>query len=401
MAAPLVYVVDDDPLKAADLARLLTEEARVDARACHGAAALAAAAAERPPDGVVADATASGVDGISIVEAMTRTDPDLAVLLVTRAGDADALSAARSRVGPLRVVARPFDPADLVCRLRAGLERRQLVAELAAARALAQEEHRVLDATRARVAETAAALEDRSRELGTATERLIAAEKLAAVGRVVTGLAHEISKQLALVGYAEAIRSRVSHDPELGEFADIIVSAQKRLVAMIDQIRDFTLDPSGAAALVREPCDVVAVVDEALAILRYDPDVRARNLARAFRARPLAALDHAKFAQVVLNLVSNAVLATEPGDTIAVELDVDDADLVLTVSDRGVGMPPEVLAHLGEPFFSTRGDRGSGLGVGICMRIVEEHGGSLRFESQVGRGTRAFVRLPTIGEGAR
>jgi signal transduction histidine kinase len=61
-------------------------------------------------------------------------------------------------------------------------------------------------------------------------------------------------------------------------------------------------------------------------------------------------------------------------------------------------MPPEVVARLGEPFFTTRGDRGSGLGVGICRRIVEEHGGTLAFSSAPGRGTTAVVRLPTLGD---
>jgi signal transduction histidine kinase len=59
-------------------------------------------------------------------------------------------------------------------------------------------------------------------------------------------------------------------------------------------------------------------------------------------------------------------------------------------------MAPEVLARLGEPFFTTRGDRGSGLGIGICMRIVEEHGGSLTYCSEVGKGTQARVRLPSL-----
>jgi signal transduction histidine kinase len=94
--------------------------------------------------------------------------------------------------------------------------------------------------------------------------------------------------------------------------------------------------------------------------------------------------------------VSNAVLATGPGDTIEIELGTAGGGVVLTVSDRGVGMSPEVLARLGQPFFTTRGDRGSGLGVGICMKIVEEHGGSLTYSSEEGVGTQARVRLPLL-----
>jgi len=219
---------------------------------------------------------------------------------------------------------------------------------------------------------------------------------------VVTGIAHELGRQLALVGYAEAIKSRVADDPELVEFADIIVNAQKRLAAMVDEMRDFVAaegEPRGA--LDREPADVVAVVDEALAILRYDRDVRERVIERDYRGRPLAALDRNKFCQVVINLVSNAVLATQPGDAIAVRVEVDRMSragqfAIITVADRGAGMRPDVLARLGEPFFTTRGDRGSGLGVGICMRIVEEHGGELTFASEVGRGTTARVTMPIL-----
>ncbi|MEM9493218.1 MAG: ATP-binding protein, partial [Myxococcota bacterium] len=161
--------------------------------------------------------------------------------------------------------------------------------------------------------------------------------------------------------------------------------------------------------LDRDPADLVAVVDEALAIMGYDRDVRQRTIVRDFRARPLCALHHEKFGQVIINLVSNAVMATQPGDEIRIELDLADSDsgaapttepalAVLTVADSGVGMPQEVLERLGEPFFTTRGDRGSGLGVGICMRIVEEHGGRLSYQSEVDRGTVARVTIPLLRE---
>jgi signal transduction histidine kinase len=132
--------------------------------------------------------------------------------------------------------------------------------------------------------------------------------------------------------------------------------------------------------------------------MRFDPDVRQRELHRDYHGRPLVMLHRQKFSQVVLNLVSNAVLATHPGDTVSVELDEYPRRgvAVVTVIDRGAGMPAEVLQRLGEPFFTTCGERGSGLGVGVCRRIVEEHGGTLAFESEVGVGTTARVTVPLI-----
>jgi signal transduction histidine kinase len=140
------------------------------------------------------------------------------------------------------------------------------------------------------------------------------------------------------------------------------------------------------------------VVDEALAILRYDKDVGARRLIRDFRARPLARLDRGKFGQVVINLVRNAAQASPQKGTITVALDEGPGGEVrLEIIDEGSGMPPEVLARLGEPFFTTRGDRGTGLGLGISRRIIDEHGGRIDFDSAPGRGTRALVTLPGIG----
>jgi signal transduction histidine kinase len=179
----------------------------------------------------------------------------------------------------------------------------------------------------------------------------------------------------------------------------VIVHAQKRLLSMVDAIRDFSGGTSDRPLAV-EPADLAAVVDEALAIIGYDRDVRRRKVVRRIAAHPLCRLHHDKMTQVVINLVHNAALATADGGEIEVAVEEPGGGAaLLTVTDRGAGMSPEVLARLGEPFFTTRGDRGSGLGVGICRRIVEEHGGTLTFESQVGRGTTARVRLPTIDEG--
>jgi signal transduction histidine kinase len=352
-----VLVADDDPGAVREIAQLLAEEGHD------------VASDDEAVDAIVLGA---GADGSARIARLRADDPHLVV------------------------VDRPSDARELLPWLEAGLERRRLarrVDELEAA--VAHRDH-ALAASHHLVERTTAELRTTSTSLATATERLVEAEKLAAVGRVVTGIAHELSQHLALVGYAEAIKSRVADDPELVELAEVIVRAQKRLAAMIDEIRDFTDTGAARRGLAREPADLAAVVEEALGIISYDRDVRRRKIVRVWRARPLCALDQGKFQQVVMNLVSNAVLATRPGDEVTVAIDVRSGAAELTIVDRGVGMAPDVVARLGEPFFTTRGDRGSGLGVGICRRIVEEHGGRLDFESAVGQGTTARVSLPAL-----
>jgi signal transduction histidine kinase len=351
-----VLVADDDPGAVKTLTRLLAGEGHE--------------VVTTSPDVVVLGA---GADGSALIERLRVGDPHLVV--VDRTSD---------------------DERDLLPWLEAALERRRLARRVDELEAELAQRDRALAASKHLVERTTAELATTSSSLATATERLVEAEKLAAVGRVVTGIAHELSQQLALVGYAEAIKSRVAHDAELVELAEVIVRAQKRLAGMVDEMRDFTDTGAARRGLPREPADLAAVVEEALGIISYDRDVKRRRIVKAWRARPLCALDQGKFQQVVMNLVSNAVLATAPGDEVTVAIDARGAEAILTIADAGVGMPPEVVARLGEPFFTTRGDRGSGLGVGICKRIVEEHGGHLEYASEVGRGTTARVTLPSL-----
>lgn len=408
----LVYVLDDDPLLSKNLAAALAQESGIEVRTFTSPIPFRDACQETMPDALITCVQIADTDCLALAADLQQRDPGLAALVMTSETNESETARAIAALGPLRHVNKPCAMADLLPKLRVALERRRLLRELEEAKSVVESRDAALEESTRRVEQARAELRSTHIELRTATERLMHAEQLAAVGRVVTGIAHELSRQLTLVGYAEAIKSRVAHDAELVEFADIIVSAQKRLTAMVDEIRDFAAAQGNVdGRLDREPADVAAVVDESLALMRYDRDVRKRTILREYRARPLAALHRIKFSQVVINLVSNAVLATEPGDTITVRLEtgLDGTDDVagdasaqvqsvasLTVVDQGEGMPAEVLERLGEPFFTTRGDEGSGLGVGICTRIVEEHGGKLTYKSNVGHGTTARVTIPLL-----
>ena len=351
-------------------------------------------ARQRPFDALLASHGA--LDGVSLAQSMLAVDSELVVLLAVRVGDEPARRAAAAVVDAIGVIELPLDAQELLARLNPALERRALKLQLTRARGELQHAEGALRASRRHIERTAHELAMTHSELETATERLVEAEELAAVGRVVSGIAHEISSQLALVGYAEAIKAR-AQDPELVEFADIIVNAQKRLAAMVDEIRDFV---SGPRQIEREAADLVSSVEEALSIVRFDRGLRARNIEFQHSGRPLVEIHRQKFSQVVINLISNAVLATGAGDTLRVEISVEEGEpsdhAIVRVTDTGEGMSEQTLERLGEPFFTTRGDRGSGLGVGICKRIAEDHGGDLTFESTLGVGTTATFRLPVL-----
>lgn len=372
----LVYVVDDDPLVTESLGTALRLETPYQIRTfLSGAAALDALSSE-PPDVVISDFKMPGMDGVQFLKTVRDQLSDAVLLLLTGYSDKDSAIAAVNDAGIYAYVEKPWELHELLHRLQTGLERQELTRQL-------------------RTANTELARQNEA--LRVAQERLVASERLAAVGRVVSGIAHEIGNQLALVGYAEAIKVRAGGG-EIAELADVIVHAQKRLAAMVAEVRDFTRAPDEPAGRVElEPSDVVSVVDEALALLRYDREVGRCRLVQVVRRRPLARLHRGKFTQVVLNLVRNAAQASAPNAEIEVVLDQEEAGaVILIVADYGIGMTAEVMARLGEPFFTTRGERGSGLGLGISQRIVAEHGGRMSFDSKPGAGTRVTVILPGL-----
>ncbi|MEZ4402962.1 MAG: HAMP domain-containing sensor histidine kinase [Kofleriaceae bacterium] len=390
----LVLILDDDPLQGRHIADLVTEFPGLSAQLVTAPARWASSA------GTSAAIIGLGFGGTPLADLVATARADdrhRAVLVVVEAADGDARAQAAAEVGPLAVVARPVVPGELLPRLTAAIEQAALRRTVATLQVELAAHQRALASSEGQAAQVTAALASTSTELATATERLVVAEQLAAVGRVVSGIAHELGQQLALVGYAEALKARVAADPELVELADVIVGAQRRLLAMVDAIRDFAGGADGE--LAREPVDVAAVVADALALLRHDPDVRRRQVTGTTAGHPLGLAHRGKLAQVVINLVHNAALASAPGQAVEVRVaETAAGGSQIIVRDHGVGMPAEVVARLGEPFFTTRGARGSGLGVGICRRIVQDHGGTLTFTSSPGQGTTATIELPPLAD---
>jgi len=385
-----IYVIDDDPLVTESLGTALRLETPYMVKSFQtGAAALERLDSEAP-DVVISDFKMPGMDGLGVLKAFRAKLPEAVLMLLTGYSDKDSAILAVNEVGIFAYVEKPWDLNDLLLKIKAGLERQELVRRL-------RDANRDLERRNADLERSHGELKQANDALRIAHERLVLSERLAAVGRVASGIAHEIGNQLALVGYAEAIKARSSGNPEIAELSDVIVAAQKRLAAMVGEIKDFTRGDA-TSTLALEPADVGSVVDEAVAILRYDRDVGTRAIVRETRRRPLARLHRGKFAQVLINLVRNAAQASPLKASIEVILDENErGEVVLIVADHGAGMTGEVQSRLGEPFFTTRGERGTGLGLGISRRIIAEHGGTITFASTPGVGTRVTVTIPGLG----
>jgi signal transduction histidine kinase len=214
---------------------------------------------------------------------------------------------------------------------------------------------------------------------------------------LVRMISHDLRTPLHAVYVQAHLLQRGGDDPaKVRERARSIVRSCERMSGMIQDLVDATLLEAGQLPLRRAPVELGALLPELLERLRGALDVDRVRLEIA-PGLPSADLDPARVERIVVNLVSNALKYSPPESQVAVALTRDEASLVLTVSDRGVGIAPEDQPHVFERFFRARGGRrpeGLGLGLYIARLLAEAHGGAIDVESQLGQGSTFRVRFP-------
>jgi signal transduction histidine kinase len=225
-------------------------------------------------------------------------------------------------------------------------------------------------------------------------QRLRERDRLAAIGEMAAGLAHEIRNPLgAIKGAAEYLEPSRSSSKDDAELLQVIVEEANRLNSVVSQFLDYarpfraTLAPTGLNEIVRKTAKLVEAREgqpQALVTLVLDPQL------------PPIEVDAEQVKQVLLNLVINAIEATGDRGTpveIATRYLPERDRVELSVRDRGEGIAKDQLDHIFIPFFTTK-PRGTGLGLAVCQRIIANHGGDIRVESERGLGTTFTVRLP-------
>jgi C4-dicarboxylate-specific signal transduction histidine kinase len=232
------------------------------------------------------------------------------------------------------------------------------------------------------------ALQDRRRELD---RQMFQMEKLTTVGELTMGLAHEIGNPL---GGMKAVTQSLQYDRDLSnESREDLV----RLESEIDRLSGFLRSFHGYATQhppTPEPCALRATLDDVLFWTRRDATSRKVEFTIGdIDPLPPLLADRHQLKQVLLNLVMNAVQAQPDGGTVSIRASARDGEVELEVADTGPGIAPELLARIFEPFFTTRRE-GSGLGLPIVRKIVEDHGGRISLHSTQGQGTRVVLHWP-------
>jgi two-component system NtrC family sensor kinase len=231
---------------------------------------------------------------------------------------------------------------------------------------------------------------ERTRELQESQAQVLHQEKMAAFGLLAAGIAHEVGNPLTSISTLVQMLERRDHDSYTREKLGQVGSQLVRIQAILRELVTFSRPASSQRGRVA----IRDVVDEALGLAKYYKGGKNRLItSNVPDGLPLLIGVRDQLVQVVFNLVLNAIDATGKGGRIDVTAAADGERIILTVQDDGAGIPEDVRPRLFRPYFTTK-KHGTGLGLFVIRKIVEEHGGAVGVESEPGKGTTFRVELP-------
>jgi PAS domain S-box-containing protein len=226
--------------------------------------------------------------------------------------------------------------------------------------------------------------------------QLAQSEKLAALGRFTANVAHEIRNPLTAVGgFARRLDKSIAEGTKEKDYAGFIITEVNRLEGILKNVLTFSRD----ATPQMEECDISETIDRVLKMNEEICREKSISIQKSYNDVPLILIDNAQLHEAVENLVLNAVDAMEEGGVLTVslgkELHEGGLYIYLKIKDSGVGISPDKLSLIFEPFFTTKvAEKGTGLGLPITKKILEDHGGFIRVESTIGEGTEFSLYFP-------
>lgn len=331
-------------------------------------------------DMVISDQRMPGITGVELLREVRKLHPDTIRIIISAYSDAKAMLDAINVGEVYRFILKPWDPDQVEAVVRGGLDYRL---QRLVIRRLVDELHgKNLD------------LEQALTTLQATQDRLLQSAKLATVGQLTSSIVRELKNHITGVKLLADAVERADVPDDFSEFAQLGLASAETLFELIGGLNAFA--HKDRWKLKRNSLDLNELVETGLRIARLDERSALRTIDFSpSSSLPGAILDGEKVRQVVVNLLLNAFDATADGARIEVSTAASRARAVsFQVKDTGAGMPPEILEQLQDPFVSTRED-GLGLGLQVCRRVVEAHGGTMDIRSVTEEGTTVTVSLPT------
>ncbi len=230
-------------------------------------------------------------------------------------------------------------------------------------------------------------------ELVEAQQKLVQSERFAAIGEAASHLSHEIKNPLMLMaGFAKQVRQKFQESSSEQEKLDIIIQEAQRLEKMLNQVRDFTRPRT----LQKELVDINELIAETVKIFNKElEDSKIKYQSELSPDLPQVNIDRDQVKQVLLNLIKNSLEAMSGAGTLIVGSRAEGRFVRVWVEDTGPGIPPVKMKYIFSPIFTTK-DKGTGLGLAVSYRIIQDHGGDLSADSKTGQGAKFTLYLPML-----
>lgn len=388
-----VLIIDDEPANVLLLRRVLENAGFREQRGVTDSREAIAAFESFRPDIILLDLSMPHVDGYELLGRFDAAFPKggyLPILVLT----ADATDRAKQRAlssGAHDFITKPFNNVEVVLRVANLLETRRLHLQLS------QHNEALEMVVGARTAELRRALD----ELRATQQQVIQQERMRALGVMAGGVAHDMNNALSVIlGFGELALARCEDEPDAhGQAVPLraIVMAAEDASRMVNRLREFNRPE---AAEINQLIDLNALARQAIALT--EPRWKTQALASGINidveleesAVPFISGDPPELREALTNLIFNAVDAMPEGGAIRLRTRAAGGGTVLEVSDTGIGMSEEVRQRCLEPFFTTKGERGTGLGLAMVYGILQRHGASVAIESASGQGTKFIFEFP-------
>jgi signal transduction histidine kinase len=396
IAKATVLIIDDELPNVRLLERILK---RANCQHCIGTTDPREALAlfvKHEPDLILTDWLMPYQDGCAVIEqiqAAIGSDDYVPIVVLT----ADITQATRRRAltaGATDFLTKPFDQFEVLLRVENLLATRF-------AHVKVQEQNATLET---HVRQRTIDLEKALAELKNTQRQVVQQERLAALGTMAGGIAHDFNNALSVImGFSDILlndaRAGLTREQALRPLTTILTAAEDAS-KIVGRLREF-YRPADEAAEVRMPVNFNELIEQAVSLTKPRWETQSRSIGISVSvATDLGKIgfvsgDPAALREMLTNLIFNAVDAMPEGGTITLRTAGDQDAVRIEVSDTGTGMSEQVRERCLEPFFTTKGKKGTGLGLAMVFGIVQRHGGSMSIESALGRGTTFIIRFPT------
>jgi signal transduction histidine kinase len=326
------------------------------------------------------------VNGLDALKVIRERFPETYVIMFTGKGS-EEVAVELMKAGASDYVLKPFSNAKLVERIENVLRMRSIELHN---KALIQEQERLLDEIESWNRTLEERVEQKTVELEMAHHEVLLTEKLAALGHLSAGMAHEIRNPLNSISlFAQVLSSGLGDEPEMKSYSEKIINEVERIDAILVKL----LSTSKRSHFQLRTIHIDRVITTSLQPFLEQMNVQDVALQTELGEKtPSILADADELGQIFSNLFANALFEMKAGGTLSVTLESDDKEALVTVSDTGGGIPEEHLNNIFDPFFTTK-ERGTGFGLSVVLRIVKTYAGRINVESN-SLGTSFQIWLP-------